>query len=247
MNKNTVNDTTSEEEVVVIEQRDKRARLYIAIAAVLGLAAGGLVGSALTEQQWQSKFEQLNEQYSQLAVQSQSLQANSDERVIQAQEQHRLKLRKALEESASEYELKLNELQAHNDKLKGNIEALEGKIASQKETIASEENRNTQLVRKTDIQASLFEQSQELFKRETELKAQVATLEQEKSQLSQDQKRLKRDCDLFLEGTSWDAKSDSCDRYDAASSRLSQIDQLLQVHNTDLNHIKTLKSELGIQ
>lgn len=247
MNKNTVNDTTSEDEVVVIEQRDKRARLYIAIAAVLGLAAGGLVGSAVTEQQWQAKFEQLNGQYSQLADQSQSLQANSDERVIQAQEQHRLKLRIALEKSASDYELKLDELQEKNDKLNHEIKVLEGKIASQKVTIASEESRNTQLVRKTDIQASLFEQSQELFKREAELKAEVAILEQEKSQLSQDQNRLKRDCDLFLDGTSWDAKSDSCDRYDATSSRLSQIDQLLKVHNMDLNHIKTLKSELGIQ
>ena len=93
----------------------------------------------------------------------------------------------------------------------------------------------------------MFEQSQELFKRESELKTEVAVLEQEKSKLLPESKLLKKDCDLFLEGTSWDAKSDSCDRNDKVNSRLSQIDQMLKVHNMDLNHIATLKQELGIQ
>lgn len=46
MNEHT--DNQENEDVVVIEERDKRTHLYIIIAGVLGLALGGLVGSSLT-------------------------------------------------------------------------------------------------------------------------------------------------------------------------------------------------------
>lgn len=47
MNKQT-NIEESDDDVVVIEERDRRTYLYIAIAGVLGLALGGLIGSTFT-------------------------------------------------------------------------------------------------------------------------------------------------------------------------------------------------------
>ena len=42
------NNEARDEDVVVIEERDKRTYLYILIASILSLALGGLVGSSLT-------------------------------------------------------------------------------------------------------------------------------------------------------------------------------------------------------
>ncbi|MGB5804261.1 MAG: chromosome partitioning protein ParA, partial [Vibrio anguillarum] len=44
MNKQT--DIDAQDDVVVIEERDKRTYVYIALAGVLGLALGGLIGSS---------------------------------------------------------------------------------------------------------------------------------------------------------------------------------------------------------
>ena len=49
--------------VFVIEERDKRTHIYIAIAAVLGLAFGGLVGSIVTANKWESTYHVLEEKY----------------------------------------------------------------------------------------------------------------------------------------------------------------------------------------
>ena len=50
------NKMEEQDDVVVIEERDKRTHIYIAIAAVLGLAFGGLVGSVVTANKWESTY-----------------------------------------------------------------------------------------------------------------------------------------------------------------------------------------------
>ncbi|NVC96169.1 chromosome partitioning protein ParA, partial [Vibrio natriegens] len=61
------NNIEEHEDVVVIEQRDKRTQIYIAIAAVLGIAVGGLVGAILTANKWESAYQSLEEKYQILA------------------------------------------------------------------------------------------------------------------------------------------------------------------------------------
>ncbi|KOO12374.1 chromosome partitioning protein ParA, partial [Vibrio xuii] len=46
----------SDDGVVVIEERERRTYLYIAIGAVLGWALGGLKGSYLTASKWESTY-----------------------------------------------------------------------------------------------------------------------------------------------------------------------------------------------
>ncbi|MFA0085580.1 chromosome partitioning protein ParA [Vibrio sp. 10N.286.49.C2] len=236
-----------DEEVVVIEQKDKRARLYIGIAAALGLAAGGLIGATITQNDWQQRYKELDTRYQNSLQVTQKHDVALKDQLAQADSDAQLKLRKAVESKVEAHQVELEQLNDKVAKLEKDNKALQGQVANQKQAIVVQEEKNTKLVRKTDIQSSMFEQSQELFKRESELKTEVAVLEQEKSKLLPESKSLKKDCDLFLEGTSWDAKSDSCDRNDKVNSRLSQIDQMLKVHNMDLNHIATLKQELGIQ
>jgi chromosome segregation ATPase len=247
VDKQPENQPVERDDVVVIEQRDTRARLYIGIAVVLGLAAGGLIGSAVTQNDWQQRYKQLDTQYQQALVKTQTQKSNLDEKLALAESESQLKLRKVVEEKVEQHQQQVDALNEQISKLEADNQQLENQLSAQGKKLAQQKKQNVQLERKTDIQSSMFEQSQELFKREAELKTEVAKLEQEKSQLTPNLKRWKKDCDLFLEGTSWDAKSDSCDRYDSATSRISQIEQMLKVHNMDLNHIATLKSELGIQ
>ncbi|MGF1747880.1 MULTISPECIES: chromosome partitioning protein ParA [Vibrio] len=235
------------EDVVVIEQKDKRARLYIGIAAALGLAAGGLIGATITQNDWQQRYKELDTQYQSTLKVTQKQDSELTEQLAQADSDAQLRLRQAVELKVAEHQEELDKLNEKVAQLEKANASLKGKIVNQKKAIVTQEEKNSQLVRKTDIQSSMFEQSQELFKRESELKTEVAKLEQEKAKLVPESKSLKKDCDLFLAGTSWDAKSDSCDRHDRVTSRLSQIDQMLKVHNMDLNHIATLKQELGIQ
>ncbi|GAL36500.1 chromosome segregation ATPase [Vibrio maritimus] len=247
MDKQQQNQQAENDDVVVIEQKDNRARLYIGIAAVLGIATGGLIGASVTQNDWQQRYAELESRYQQTVTQTENHEQTLTEQLSMAESQAQLKLRKAVEEKVEEHQEQIAALEEQITKLEQDKTDLQNQLSSKKQQLVKQEKENTQLVRKNDIQSSMFEQSQELFKREAELKAEVAKLEQERAQITPNLERLKQDCDLYLEGTSWDAKSDSCERYDSATASLSQIEQMLKVHNMDLNHIATLKTELGIQ
>ncbi len=96
------------------------------------------------------------------------------------------------------------------------------------------------------MQATIFERSRELFQRELKIKQELEALQKEKESLVPKLKTLKTDCDVYLEGKSWDAKSDACDKQDEANSRISQIDQMIQVHRMDLEQIKALTENIGL-
>jgi hypothetical protein len=51
---------------------------------------------------------------------------------------------------------------------------------------------------------------------------------------------------VYLEGKSWDVKSDVCNKHDEATSRLSQVDQLIEVHKMDLKQIKEMSEDMGL-
>lgn len=75
---------------------------------------------------------------------------------------------------------------------------------------------------------------------------ELESLEKEREELQPKISELKKACDIYLEGTSWDAKSDSCDKQDEAQSRLSQVEQMIRVHQMDLKQMKALSDELGL-
>ena len=116
----------------------------------------------------------------------------------------------------------------------------------QKQTLAEANKANSQLNRQADMQATMFERSRELFQQELKVKMELESLEKERESLLPKIDALKVDCDAYLEGTSWDAKSDSCDKQDEANSRLSQVNQMIKVHQMDLKQMKELSEQLGL-
>lgn len=243
---NEQNDIQENDDVVVIEERDKRARLYIVIAGVLGLALGGLVGSTLTAQKWESTYQSLEQQYQTLVADKQQMATQVEQRVAKVDDEVEEKLQLAINAQQEEHKLAMDALQSQVNELQTENTTLKEQIAQQKQQLTTVNSQNTQLNRQADMQATMFERSRELFQQELKVSQELEALEKEREELAPKIVALKKQCDIYLEGTSWDAKSDACDKQDEAQSRLSQVEQMIRVHQMDLKQMKALSQELGL-
>lgn len=239
-------DIDEQEDVVVIEERDKRTYVYLALAGVLGLALGGLIGSSITTNKWQKSYSQLEEKYQQFNEDRTQLVETVELKVAEVDAEVETKIQRALDEQNSQHQEQLNQFQEKYKKLESENKLLQVKLNDEKEKLVEVAQSNSKLNRQADMQATMFERSRELFQRELKIKQELEALEKEKQTITPKLKLLKSDCDAYLEGKSWDAKSDACDKQDAANSRISQIDQMIQVHRMDLEQIKVLTEGIGL-
>lgn len=243
---NERNDIQENDDVVVIEERDKRTHLYIVIAGVLGLALGGLIGSTLTAQKWESTYQTLEQQYQTLVTDKQQMATQVEQRVAKVDDEVAQKLKLAIQTQQQEHQLVLNDLQQQVKELEKVNLSLEEQVAEQSQQLDSVNSKNNKLNRQADMQATMFERSRELFQQELKVAQELEALEKEREELAPKVVALKKECDIYLDGTSWDAKSDSCDRQDEAQSRMSQVEQMIRVHQMDLKQMKALSQELGL-
>lgn len=244
MNQNP--EQSEQDEVVVIEERDKRSQLYIGIAAVIGLALGGLVGSTVTASKWESSYNVLEQRYQELSDSKKQLVTRVEEKVAKVDTEIDAKIEEALNKQAEVHKQELDALQDASIELEKANLSLEHQLSEQKKVLTESQQTNTKLNRQADMQATMFERSRELFRKELEISQALEKLEQERDSILPNLAPLKKECDVFLEGTSWDAKSDACDKHDAANSRLSDIRQMIAVHRMDLKQIKALIEDMGL-
>ncbi|MCG9611938.1 chromosome partitioning protein ParA [Vibrio harveyi] len=240
------NNIEDQDEVVVIEERDKRTHIYIAIAAVLGLAFGGLAGSAMTASKWESTYQVLEEKYQALAQDKTDLVSQVKTREASLDKEIDAKVATLLAEKEEAHKAELKALQAQLTEVEKVNISLESQVKEQKATLSTTKIENDKLNRQADMQATIFERSREVFRKELQISQELESLEKERESLLPKIETLKKECDVFLEGKSWDVKSDACDRHDEANSRLSQVDQLIEVHKMDLKQIKDITAEMGL-
>lgn len=234
------------EDVVVIEERDKRSYLYIGIAAVLGLALGGLIGSSVTALKWEKAYQTLETQYQQSKSDDSAQQADAEQQTIAMNSEWENKLQAALNEQTEQHKTNLSKLEKQITELEKVNATLESELSEQKDALAEADAKNSKLNRQADMQATMFERSRELFQKELKIKQEMEAMQKERDALVPQVKSLKKECDIYLEGKSWDAKSDACDKQDEANSRISQLDQMIRVHQMDLEQIKSLSEEIGL-
>ncbi|KQA22501.1 chromosome partitioning protein ParA [Vibrio metoecus] len=244
MNKH--NEFDDNEEVVVIERRDKQGYLYIAIAAVLGMAFGGLIGSSVTTSRWEASYEVLQNQLEQLKNAKTEVVKAAEVTEQNNDEQWQIKMDQALDKQREEWQAESVQRDKYVAELEKHTLDLEQQLNEQKMALELANTHNNELNRQADIQATMLERSRELFQRELKIKQELEGLQKERDSLVPKIKVLKKECDIYLEGKSWDAKSDSCDKQDEANSRISQIDQMIRVHQMDLEQIKSLLEEIGL-
>ncbi|WP_440888381.1 chromosome partitioning protein ParA [Vibrio sp. WZ-1] len=240
------NNIEDQDEVVVIEERDKRTHIYIAIAAVLGLAFGGLAGSAMTASKWESTYQVLEEKYQALTQDKTDLVSQVKTREASLDQEVDAKVATLLAEKEEAHKAELKALQEQLTEVEKVNLALESQVKEQKNKLSSTKNENDKLNRQADMQATMFERSREVFRKELQISQELESLEKEREALLPKIEKLKKECDVFLEGKSWDVKSDACDMHDEANSRLSQVDQLIEVNKMDLKQIKDITEDMGL-
>lgn len=240
------NNIEDQDEVVVIEERDKRTHIYIAIAAALGLAFGGLAGSAMTASKWESTYQVLEEKYQALAQDKTNLVSQVKTREADLDKEIDAKVATLLAEKEEAHKAELKTLQEQLTEVEKVNLSLESQVKEQKATLNTTKSENDKLNRQADMQATMFERSREVFRKELQISQELESLEKERQALLPKIETLKKECDVFLEGKSWDVKSDACDKHDEANSRLSQVDQLIEVHKMDLKQIKEITEDMGL-
>ncbi|MFQ0975856.1 chromosome partitioning protein ParA [Vibrio campbellii] len=240
------NNIEDQDEVVVIEERDKRTHIYIAIAAVLGLAFGGLAGSAMTASKWESTYQVLEEKYQALVQDKTNLVSQVKTREAGIDKEIDVKVAKLLTEKEEAHKAELKALQEQLTEVEKVNLSLESQVKEQKATLNTTKSENDKLNRQADMQATMFERSREVFRKELQISQELESLEKERQALMPKIEKLKKECDVFLEGKSWDVKSDACDKHDEANSRLSQVDQLIEVNKMDLKQIKEITEDMGL-
>lgn len=240
------NQTDEQDDVVVIEERDKRTFVYIAIAAVLGMAFGGLIGAHFTAQKWQETYQGLQQQYQSLANDKTQLVASVKSREASLDSEVDKKLEAEIALRQKEHQAELEKLQNQLTEMEKLNITLEGQIKSQKAQIETTQSENDKLSRQADMQNNMFERSRELFRREMDISQELEALQKEREVLVPKLETLKKACEVYLSGKSWDVKSDACDNQDEANSRLSQVDQLIEVYKMDLKQIKSITQEMGL-
>ena len=240
------NNIEDQDEVVVIEERDKRTHIYIAVAAVLGLAFGGLAGSAMTASKWESTYQVLEEKYQALAQDKTNLVSQVKTREAGIDKEIDVKVAKLLTEKEEAHKAELKALQEQLTEVEKVNLSLESQVKEQKATLNTTKSENDKLNRQADMQATMFERSREVFRKELQISQELESLEKERQALMPKIEKLKKECDVFLEGKSWDVKSDACDKHDEANSRLSQVDQLIEVNKMDLKQIKEITEHMGL-
>ncbi len=240
------NNIEDQDEVVVIEERDKRTHIYIAIAAVLGLAFGGLAGSAMTASKWESTYQVLEEKYQALAQDKTNLVSQVKTREAGIDKEIDVKVAKLLTEKEEAHKAELKSLQEQLTEVEKVNLSLESQVKEQKATLNTTKSENDKLNRQADMQATMLERSREVFRKELQISQELESLEKERQALMPKIEKLKKECDVFLEGKSWDVKSDACDKHDEANSRLSQVDQLIEVNKMDLKQIKEITEDMGL-
>jgi predicted RNase H-like nuclease (RuvC/YqgF family) len=188
----------------------------------------------------------LETQYQHSKSDDSAQQADAEQQTIAMNSEWENKLQAALNEQTEQHKTNLSKLEKQITELEKVNATLESELSEQKDALAEADAKNSKLNRQADMQATMFERSRELFQKELKIKQEMEAMQKERDALVPQVKSLKKECDIYLEGKSWDAKSDACDKQDEANSRISQLDQMIRVHQMDLEQIKSLSEEIGL-
>ncbi|GAK83717.1 UPF0325 protein YaeH [Vibrio ponticus] len=189
----------------------------------------------------------MQQQYQATQQEQKQLVTKVEERVANVDYEVEQKLEAKLAQVQQNHQAELQALNEQIGQLTDKNKQLASQIESQQSELSQAAQANTQLNRQADMQVSLLERSRELFQHELKVKQELEQLNKELNGLEPKLKALKKECDAYLDGTSWDAKSDACDRQDEANSRVSQINQMIRVHEMDLEQIKAISEQLGLE
>lgn len=216
--------------------------------------AGLVVGASVATYFAQSHYDSSSKVH--LAQQA---QLESDSETLKQQKQLLQSELAASQEQASqastELSVQLEQTQAKLAKSEAEVKSLKTQAASEtnklKEVHASElkakEQQLVALQKKSDKQNEVLEQSKTFFQHQLTLQQELTKLNEERAKIIPLLNKAVDECQIFLEGKSWDAKSDACDRKEKASTKLKQIDEQIDAKQSKIVAIDSTSEAIGLQ
>lgn len=236
----------NDDDVVVIQERDKHTLIYIGIAVFLGVAIGGLIGSVLTKSKWQDAYNQLETRVERIEQDKTQVVVKVEEKAANIDDEVQRRMQIQLDELARVHELELNQSKAMVTELeKVNLD-LEEEVKDLRKLLADADKQNSELLRQADMQSVVIERSRELFQQELKIKQELEKLTNKREKLVPQIEQLKKECEQYVDGKSFDASAKSCDRHDELNSELSQADQMIEVYKLDLREIGQIADSIGL-
>ncbi|GAD79225.1 hypothetical protein [Vibrio ezurae] len=212
------------------------------VTGILCFVFGGAVGGALVMhtashqgKTHQQELQRLLDEQSSMASKNHDLAAKLETQQASSD---------ALGEQSTQLEQSLATLKKQNAQLTKHNKQLTGEVSSLKKTISSlqtasleQQHQNQALQGTVDKQNHILTQSKEYFQGQLKLQQQIHDLNAQREKLIVTFNNLVKECQVYTDGKSWDAKSDSCERKQKASDRLKAIDKSINLKQSQMDSL----------
>ncbi|KAB2823617.1 hypothetical protein [Aliivibrio finisterrensis] len=235
-----------DEDVIIIEEKSKTSHWVAGVTLIIGAIAGGLIGSSLSDNKWSAAYTQLEakaKQYQAELKQADVKNAELDVLISREKEQALEEQKKVNEED------KAQAIAAEAKKrtsITKEVGALKSHNASLGMQVEEQDKQITQLTNQVDLQLTMLSRAKQLFQRQLQLKEEAGDLEVKIEVAEANEKQLAKDCAVYLEGKSWDVKSDVCKRQEEAKKQIAQYNDELQLLQMDIKEIDRISEDLGM-
>jgi uncharacterized coiled-coil DUF342 family protein len=219
------------------------------LLAILSFGAGALVSGGVVYSQFNSQTAQSKTETQETitALELQLVEAKSEvEQLHLKSESVRLKEEK-LSASIEGYETESKRLKTTNAELSKQLQSSDELNTQQKQLLNRLNTQLSELQAKSDEQHQVLEKAKTFFLTQFKLQQEIAQLNKERAKLVSTLNKLVSECQVYLDGTSWDAKSDACDRKEVASKRLKTIDETINSKQDQVVEIDLVSEQLGLQ
>ncbi|MDD9194580.1 hypothetical protein PVK62_01870 [Aliivibrio sp. S3MY1] len=235
-----------DEDVIIIEEKSKTSHWVAGVTLIIGAIAGGLIGSSVSDNKW-------SEAYAQLEVKTKQYQAELKQAGVKSTELDALILTE--KEQALKEQKKVNEEDkaqaiAAEAKKRASITKEVGVLKSHNASLGmqveEQDKQITQLTNQVDLQLTMLSRAKQLFQRQLQLKEEASALQIKVEVTTTNEKQLAKECKVYLEGKSWDVKSDVCKRQEEAKNLITQYNDELQLLQMDIIEIDRISEDLGM-
>ncbi|WP_063663254.1 hypothetical protein [Aliivibrio fischeri] len=235
-----------DEDVIIIEEKSKASHWVAGVTLIIGAVAGGLIGSSISENKWTEAYTQLEtqtKQYQSQLTQAKEKSAEVDVLVEKEKQQALEAQKQTLDEEKAQAIVEESKKHATLTKEVGVLKSQKASLEMQVE----EQNKQIdKLTNQVDLQVTMLTRAKQLFQRQLQLKEEASALEVKLEVTTSNEKRLAKECEVYLEGKSWDVKSDVCQRQEAAKKLIAQYNDELQLLQMDIKEIDSISESIGM-
>ena len=232
----------NDNEVLIIEKKSKMNFIFSGVVLVVGILIGATVATVFSYSKSLDNYLRFEEEIKgyQMKIAAADKKNKNIEAVIEEKKQE------VVEEHKKELSFQKEQEKANVSALNQRISMLNSQKATLQKKIEKQDEEITQLTHQVDLQVTMLSRAKELFQRQLQLKEEASALRTKIEITAQNAEQLSEECKTYLNGKSWDTKSDVCQRQEEASAQLQLFKERLQVLDLDIKEIDNISDNLGV-